>query len=78
MWFTLINRYLSAHEINGKSINIEKAQEDLLTLYKEFYNILGPYASDSTVLYKIHTTIMEYENEGLSCVARLNISDAKK
>ena len=78
VWFTLINRYVSAHAVNGKTITIEKAQEDILNLYREFYSILGPYASDSAVLYKIHTTIMEYENDAFTCLARLDISDCEK
>ncbi len=75
VWFTLINRYVNAHAVNGKTISMERAQEDLLTLYREFYSILGSYASDSAVLYKIHTIILEYENDALTCVARLNVAD---
>ena len=78
VWFTLVNRYINAHTLNGKSITIEKAQEDLFNLYREFNSILGPYASDTAVIYKIHTTIMEYENEAFTSLARLDISDCKK
>jgi hypothetical protein len=76
-WFTLVNRYVNAHILNGKPITIEKAQEDLLNLYREFYTILGPYASDSRVLYKIYTIIIEYENDAFTSLARLNISSEK-
>jgi hypothetical protein len=78
VWFTLVSRYVNAHTLNGKTISIERAQEDLFNLYREFNNILGPYASDSAVLYKIHTTIMEYENDAFTSLARLDISDCEK
>ena len=75
VWFTLINRYVSAHAVNGKTISMERAQEDLFNLYREFNSILGPYASDSAVLYKINTIIAEYENDAFTSLARLNIAD---
>ena len=77
VWFALVNKYVNAHTLNGKSITIEKAQEDLLNLYKEFNSILGPYASDTAVLYKIHTIIVEYENDAFTSLARLDISSEK-
>lgn len=71
----LINRYINAHTLNGKSLDIERAHEDLIKLYEEVYNILGHYANDHTVLHKLHTIILEYENEGMRGFSALDLSD---
>ncbi len=74
MWHLLINRYVNAHTMNGKTINAERANEDLIKLYEEFHKILGPYASDHNVLDKVYSIILEYENEGMRGFAALDLS----
>ncbi len=74
LWHMLVNRYVAAHTVNGKSITVERANEDLIQLYQEFHKLLGPYASDHTVLHKLHTIIMEYENEGFRGFSALDLS----
>ncbi len=74
MWYMLVNRYITAHTMNGKTIGIERAHQDLIKLYQEFHSILGPYASDHIVLHKLHTIIVEYENEGMRGFSSLDLS----
>ena len=60
--------------MNGKTISVERANEDLIKLYEEFHKLLGPYASDHNVLSKLHSIILEYENEGMRGFAALDLS----
>jgi hypothetical protein len=71
----LINRYINAHILNGNSLSIERAHEDLIKLYQEVHAILGLHANDHTVLHKLHTIILEYENEGMRGFSALDLSD---
>jgi hypothetical protein len=75
IWHMLINRYINAHILNGKSLSIERAHEDLIKLYQELHAILGHYANDHTVLHKLHILILEYENEGMGGFSALDLSD---
>ena len=73
IWNKLINRYVYAHIINGRLISVGRAEEDLISLYKEIYDLLGLHASDHAILYKIHTIIEEYESEAMRGISTLNI-----
>ena len=74
MWHMLVNRYIAAHTLNGKTITTERAHNDLIKLYEEFHSILGPYASDHNVLQKLYSIVVEYENEGFRGFSALDLS----
>lgn len=71
----LINKYVEVHAMIKKPISAEKANEDLIKLYKEFYGLLGPYACDSIVLEKLHKIIIDYENDEICKIVSLSLSN---
>jgi hypothetical protein len=74
VWHMLLNRYIGAKEINGISINVEKANQELITLYRNYQYILGEYGTDENVLYKINDAISEYETDGFPGLASLELN----
>ena len=72
----LINKYIDVHAMIKTPISAEKANEDLIKLYKEFYDILGPYACDSVVLEKLHKVIIDYENDEICKIVSLSLSNS--
>lgn len=72
----LINKYIDVHAMIKTPISAEKANEDLIKLYKEFYAILGPYACDSVVLEKLHKVIIDYENDEICKIVSLSLSNS--